>query len=342
MTRAGSTDFERRSPAAVRSVSTLRLAEHDFQGALDAARTLAEMSRGDAVRFRLFDALWAVGSKEEAAAVLDGPLDTLSIGYLSRRARVIDGAGFTEPARDLFRRVLDNVEAYAEPAPVRAWALVELGHFELHSGDPVVAVRRYLDALDVLPGSPAALEGLASVAYGVDRNLEASRDLYRRALENGAHLDLMPTLADIEEALGHHEEALQLRRDFVANATADARAEAMHRRPLVFLLAETPSTRAEAVRQARLDLQARQDQGAFDALAWALYQSGDIAMAWILEERALAAGGPPPPVLFRAGLIANAAGEKKRARELLKEALEGSVELAPHEVAAAMEALGTS
>ncbi|NNF11631.1 MAG: hypothetical protein HKN72_00295, partial [Gemmatimonadetes bacterium] len=58
-----------------------------------------------------------------------------------------------------------------------------------------------------------------------------------------------------------------------------------------------------------------------------------------LEERALSAGGPPPPVLFRAGLIAEAAGERSRAQELLKEALEGQVELAPHEVTAAVEVL---
>lgn len=331
--------MSRHGTAVLRSASTLHLAEHDFPGALQTAEELARRSSDDATRFRLFDARWAVGDKKGAAEILEGPLDTLSTGYLSRQARVVDGAGFTEPARDIFRRVLDNVQAYAEAAPVQAWALVELGHFELHSGDPHTAVRRYLDALEVLPGSPAALEGLASVAYGVDRNLEAARDLYRKALSNGAHLDLVPTLADIEEALGNSAEARRLRVAFVDAAFESPRSEAMHRRPLVFVLAESPSTRKEAVRQARLDLRARQDQGAFDALAWALYKSGDVEMAWTLEERALAAGGPPPPILFRAGIIAEAAGEDERARELLLEALEGQVELAPHEVSAAGEML---
>lgn len=325
--------------AAVRTASSFHLATHDFSRALETAERLAETSAAEGVRYRLFDARWAVGEKDAAAEILDGPLDTLSTAYLSRKARVVDGAGFTEPARDLFRRVVDNVEAYAEPAPVRAWALVELGHFELHSGDPAAAVRFYEEALAVLPGSPAALEGLASVAYGVDRDLHAARDLYRKALDNGAHLDLMPTLADIEEALGNSADATRLRRSFVEAATQDGRSEAMHRRSLVFVLAEAPSTRAEAVRQARLDLRSRQDQGAFDALAWALYKTGDVEMAWTLEERALAAGGSPPPILFRAGLIAEAAGEGKDARRLLEEALEGRVEMAPHEVSAARATL---
>lgn len=330
------------TPAGLRSAASLHLAEHDFQGALSAARRLAAVSSDESASYRLFDALWAVGDKEAAGEILDGTLDTLSTAYLSRKARMVDGAGFTEPARDLFRRVVDNVKAYAEPAPVRAWALVELGHFELHSGAPAAAVRRYMEALDVLPGSPAALEGLASVALGVDRDLEAARDLYAKALEHGAHLDLMPTLADVEEALGHTEEASRLRRAFVQAAQRGSGRQAMYRRPLVFVLAASESTRKEAIRQARLDLVERQDQGAFDALAWALYRSGDVEMAWTLEERALTAGGAPPPLLFRAGLIADAAGERSRARELLEEALEGRVELSPHEVATAVETLDRS
>lgn len=327
------------SVAALRSAASLRLAAHDVQGALAAARQLAEISNHESASYRLFDALWAVGDKAAAEEILDGTLDTLSTAYLSRKARVVDGAGFTEAARDIFRGVVANVEAYAEPAPVRAWALVELGHFDLHSGDSEAAVRRYIEALDVLPGSPAALEGLASVALGVDRDLKSARDLYAKALAHGAHLDVMPTLADVEEALGNREEASRLRRAFVEAAFSDGERLAMHRRPLVFILADAAETREEAVRQARLDLRARQDQGAFDALAWALYRSGDVEMAWILEERALAAGGPPPPVLFRAGLIAEAAGEASRAEELLEEALDGRVELNPQEVTKALEVI---
>lgn len=328
-----------RSVRSLRSVASLSLAEHDFGSALSTARTLASVSNGETSTYRLFDALWAVGAREEAEDLLEGTVDTLSTAYLSRRARVIDARGFVEPARDLFHRVVDNVRAYAEPVAVHAWALAELGHFELHSGDPEAAVRRYQEALDVLPGSPAALEGLASVAYGVDRDLDRARDLYRKALVNGAHLDVMPVLADIEEALGRRTEALRIRRDFVTRATKDDRSEAMHRRPLIFVLAEAPSTRAEAVRLAHKDLAVRQDPGAFHALAWTLHRAGEVEMAWTLAERALAGGGAPPPILFRSGLMAEAAGERARARELLEQALDGKSELAPHEAEAARERL---
>ena len=326
--------------SAIRAERSLMLAEHDFRSALSAARTLASVSNDETSTYRLFDALWAVGARAEAEELLDGPLDTLSTAYFSRRARVLDAQGLVVPARDLFRRVVDNVRAYAEPAPVRGWALVELGHFELHSGDPKAAVRRYEEALDVLPGSPAALEGLASVAYGVDKDLRRARDLYRKALANGAHLDVMPVLADIEEALGHRQEALRIREDFVTRATRDERNEDMLRRPLVFVLAQAPSTRAEAVRLARQDLAVRQDPGAFDALAWALHRTGDVDLAWILAQRGLAGGAAPPPILFRAGLMAEAAGEGARSRELLRNALEGESELAPREARTARERLG--
>ena len=321
--------------------SGLHLTRHEFQSALATARAGARLSPGDDASYRLFDALWATGGWEEASDVLDRPLDTLSTAYLSRIARVLDGDGYVEQARDRFRRVVENVQAYAEPAPVRAWALVELGNFELHSGSPEAAVRRYREALEILPASPAGIEGLASVAYGTDRDLETARALYRRAVENGAHLDLLPVVADIEDELGNADQASAIRRDFVARATADSMTERLYRRPLAFVLAEDPATVAEAHRLAEEDLDERQDLGAWDASAWVHYRAGDIEQAWDLARRAVSVGAPAPPVAQRAGIIAAAAGERGMARTLLRRALDGQVELSPQQVRNAEQALAS-
>lgn len=339
--RAGAEIEARRpdSPAALRSASSLHLARHDFPAARRTALKLGEGVRSDATAYRVFDALWATGDREGAVAVLEQPLDTLATGYLSRKARIFDSEGHVELARDLLREVVENTQAYAEPAPVRAWALVELGHFELHSGHPDAAVRRYREALDVVPGSPAALEGLAAVAYGVDRNAAGALKLLERAFENGAHLDVLPVLADLQEESGDRVGADATRADFIARATASAASARSYRRPLAFLLAERDGGQAAAVALAREDLGERQDPESFDALAWALYRQGDVGMAWILAERATSVGAPTPPVAFRAGVIAEAAGETAAAEPLLEEALAGAVELTTREVAVAREAL---
>lgn len=319
--------------------ASLHLSRHEFGDALQTARALARLRSTDAVAYRLFDALWATGARDEARALLDGPLDTLSTAWLSRSARVLDADGLVTHARDRFRQVVEYTLAYAEPAPVRAWSLVELGHFELHSGEPGEAVRRYREALEVLPASPAALEGLASVAWGVDRDLETAARLYRHAIENGAHLDVIPRLADIEEERGRVQAAADLREDFVTRATADETSLRMYRRPLIFLLAEKPETRRDALALARTDLAERHDPGAWDALAWVQYGLGDIDSAWRSAARAIADGSPPPPIALRAGLIAAAANHHREARRLLDAALSGRIELSGPEVTVAEGAL---
>lgn len=324
------------TPELLGSMAKLHLTRHDFTDALAVAQA-ADGAGGEAP-WALFDALWAVGRHDEAKAVLDRPHDPRSTAFLSRRARALDADGYVEVARDVFRDVVSNVEAYAEPAPVRAWALVELGHFELHSGSPENAVLRYREAMTVVPGSPAALEGLASVALGVDGDLEAASRLLGRALEHGAHLDVMPLLAEVEAELGNDREARRLRDDFIERATTGPDQD-MHRRPLVFVLADDPSTADRAVALAREDLGEREDPGAFDALAWALYQTGETGMAAVLSERALLGWSAPPPMLYRAGIIAAANGEHERAHDLLHEALEGAVELTPAERRTARTAL---
>jgi tetratricopeptide (TPR) repeat protein len=311
--------------------SALHLARHEFGAALAESRVPAGVALTDEDAYRLFDALWAVGSEEEARGLLERPLDTLSTAYLSRAARAHDAEGRVEVAREAFRLIVERVDAYAEPAPVRAWARVELGHFQLHSGDPAAAVRSYRSALDVLPGSPAALEGLASVALGVDRDLHRARLLYEKALENGAHLDLMPVLAGVVEELGDSTGARALRHAFVARATASPELERMYARPLAFVLADDPETRADALRFARQDSAERRDRGAWDALAWVRHRGGDHEMAARFARRATASGTAPPPIAYRAGVIAFETGDRGAARRLLRKALDGAVELSPAE-----------
>jgi len=314
--------------------AALHLARHEFTEALDAAVAAHDLAGGRQPEhaLRLFDALWATGRFDAAEAMLGPPLDPESIGVLSRRARVLDRMGEVERARDRFREVLDRVRAYAEPAPVEAWALVELGRFEHHAGDPARAVRLYLEALEVLPGSPAALEALAAVAFGVDRDFDAAVALFRHALSQGAHLDVMPALADAEQARGATGEAERVRAEFVRLATRDARSERLHRRPLAFMLADDPATVHRALAYARLDLEDRREPGAWDALAWARHRAGDAGGAWRAARLATARGAPEPPVAWRAGVIAHAAEAHAQARSLLRIALDGESELTPRQV----------
>lgn len=330
--------FHPRSSEALSARSALALARHDFAGARDAAERLRRSSMSDAATFRLFDALWATGERARAARLLTSSIDTASAGSLSRRARVLDADGDIEGARALMRRVVRRVDAYAEPIPVRAWARVELGHFELHAGDPRTAVVRFKESLEILPGNPAALEGLAAVADGVDRDPRRAITLLTQAMDNGADPAVVLWIADLQESIGNTARADQLRLDFIEIAGGEEARSALLR-PLAELLADEPETLEQAERAAREDLAQRRDPGAWITLAWVHHKAGDHGIAWVLAERAVReAGAAAPPLAYKAGVIAAAAGSSE-ARGLLEEALDGRVELSAAEEAYARSLL---
>jgi tetratricopeptide (TPR) repeat protein len=321
--------------------SALHLARHEFAAALASAEAAYRATGGAdaAAVYRLFDALWAAGLSERAAQLLDRPIDTTTVAFMSRRARVLDRTGQVDAARARFAEIVELVEAFAEPPSVRGWALVEAGHLELHSGNPAAAVKRYREALQVLPGSPAALEGLAAVAYGVDRDLEAAARLYNRSLANGAHLDLMPLLATIERERGNAQEASRIEAEFTSVVLENELNERWFRRPLAQLLAGDEATVCQAIALAERDLEERRDPGGVDALAWALYGAGDVRGAAALAKEAVSVGVPEPPVAYHAGVIALANGDRREGRRLLKTALDGQVELTSGEISHARSLL---
>ena len=82
----------------------------------------------------------------------------------------------------------------------------------------------------------------------------------------------------------------------------------------------------EAVKWARKDLELRQNFAAEDALAWALYRSGDFTEALDLVEKALSSGVRDARLLYHAAMIHLAAGRSEASKQLLEEA----VQINPH------------
>jgi len=318
--------------AAPAAATALALAVHDFPGAVAASRTAvfaADPGDPDAVLGR-FDALWASGRYQDAAEMLPELGDRpASAGWLARKARLEDGRGDVHAARDLMDRAVDLVDAYAESGVVRAWARVEAGHFAAHSGDPRDAVDSYVEALEIVPGYPAALEGLAWIAYGVDEDLDLARTLFERALAAGAHQDVRLTLAEVLRARGLEDEAAREERAFLEAATASDRDRRMHLRPLALHLAERLDRLEEALAHAERDLELRADRMAWAVRGLILARMGRADEALDDAQRALAWGSPEPSVLEVVGRIHLATGRSDMGRRLLREALEGSSELGP-------------
>ncbi len=72
---------------------------------------------------------------------------------------------------------------------------------------------------------------------------------------------------------------------------------------------------AEAEKKVRDDIYTE------DALAWALYRKGDFAQARIASDKAMALGTKDARLLYHAGAIRIAAGDKPAGERLVREAL---------------------
>lgn len=310
----------------------LALARHRFREAASAAEQTLEQARGDeysTAQQRLFDAYLALGRYDDAEAQLKASGGEGTFGRHVREARLLDRKGDLDGALRLQRRAVALAESYAETAAVQAWSLVQLAHFEHHGGHSERALPLIDRAMELVPGLPAAYELLGSIAFTVDGNLDAADRLLARSIENGGHVSLLLTRADVALARGDSAAAESLRTHFLTSVQSDTATARLYYPVLARTLAERDETRQQALEYARRDLEQRRAAESIAVYAWALHLDGRQREARALFDEALAWGTPEPVVFELAGLAALDRGERQEAAQLLRVALDAERELGP-------------
>lgn len=309
-------------PGALLALAAARAGQHRFHEAMALAeRVLAEDPASVPALLAIGDAQLAIGGYDQARDLYDRALaDVGAVApLLSRMARLEASVGSLASARDLARRAL----VAAGDADLRhqdaAFYWFQLASYEFASGDPNAARERLDAALEIDPGNRGALELLGSVLGALGQE-QAAISVYEELVDDGRAADLHGLLADLYGRAGREEEAerhVRLGLD-VAAATAD-RFPAERRHLIGFLVDHDPD---EALRLATLDLEERQDVQAHGWYAWALYRTGDVAGARAAIEPALVRGTEDARLLYQAGVIHHAAGDRAAAKQLLRRALE--------------------
>lgn len=333
-------ELEPDSPDALIGLGMVAAAKHDFAGAL----TLGEAALAVAPRSArawgvIADARTELGRYDEAKAAVQAMVDARpDLGSYARVSYQRELHGDLAGAID----AMESAVTAGGPATENtAYLRVVLGNLWFLAGDLDRAAAAYQSALERSPGYAFAVAGRARVA-AARGDLDAAVEGWTSATASVPLPELLTGLGEAQEAAGRTADAeatYRLVRDiqglFAANGVAVdlelALFEADHGDP------------ARAVELARAAYAGTPNIKAADALAWALYQAGELDEARAKAEEALRLGSLEPSYAYHAGMIAAAQGDLPAARRWLARSLERNPAWSPlhaPRAAAALAELG--
>jgi len=324
------------SPAALTERGVLRLARHDFSGALSDGRRARKLAP-QVVRPLgvIVDAYVELGRYEDAERALQQMVDLkpnldsyARVAYYRELRGDLDGASFA----------LALAASAGGPAAENvAFVQALLGEVELAQGRSGQARRAFQAALAGLPDHGPSRSGLADLDIAAGR-LEPAIERLEAVVENLPTQKDLVTLAELQLVTGRTEDARRTlarvrvtqQREEDAGVDLDterAAFEADHGDPRRGVelgraaWAKTPNVRTA------------------DALGWALTRAGKPKEGLAYARRALRLGSRDPRPLYHAGMSARAAGRPEEARRFLDQALGANPAFSPLHARVARRAL---
>jgi len=322
-----SADFP--AAAAYATMAEVCMGEHRFTDALTYAQKALSLGSGDVSPFAIVgDAYADMGEYDKARAAyarLTPPEMTLSprAAYArdSRLSYLQFIAGDAQGAIRLMKVAVAEGSEAEIPSENLAWLYFELGEYSSQAGDAAAADTAYLTALKIHPGDYRALAGLARLRANHGRYAEAI-ELYRHAIAVVPMPIFVTELGDLYAKAGNSAEARKQFQLVEYIGQLGRINQVLHNRDLALYYADHDTKLSEALSLAQREFEVRHDIYTWDALAWALYKNGKYAEAAKASENALKFGTPDALLLYHAGVIAEAAGDKGTASVDFKKALE--------------------
>jgi len=299
---------------------SIRFAIHDFSGALsvsrqilaDDATSLDARALGADAQLELGDLTGAAATYRALAAKVSGPPIDL------RLARLAQVTGNPARAVELARKARDA--AASASAPDLGIYDVALAEIARQAGDAPTAREAFTSALALRPGDLGGLVGLAKIEAAAGETSAAIGHLHRAA-DIAPQPETLALLGDLDVATGDAKAGAAAYRTVRAiRRIAGTAASAYDRILLRFELDHGGATEA-VLSETRASLAARPDAGGHDLAAWALHRLGRDDEAAVEIEAAQASGIVDARILFHAGAIALARGDRANGTLMLDRAL---------------------
>jgi tetratricopeptide (TPR) repeat protein len=318
----------RRDPqnaAALGYKGTVLVSLHRFVEARQLAQQVLDRRSNDPVALATFgDASLELGdlasarrAYEHADAVADGS------ATLTRLAHLAFIAGDSATAVRLGAEAVEAGKSEGVEGERAAFLHYQLAELEAAGGNLSAAKTAYAAALKADPGSFLARSGLARVAAATG-DLDGAISRLSQAIAIVPQPEFLARRGDLYTLRADAGDDRRAADDYATvEAIAKLAGEAanVYDRTLVYYLANHGLDPERAVGLAAAELEVRKDVYGYDAYAWALLAAGRVDDAQTAMESALAFGTQDAKVLYHAGMIAAANGDRVLARSRLEASL---------------------
>jgi tetratricopeptide (TPR) repeat protein len=305
------------NPSVDIPLASARLGLHDFSGAIDLLKThvldpTALSIYGDAT-LGFGDVDEARSSYERLSRIApDDPAVTVRSSSLEWQT------GESKAAIDLAAEAAEQASNAGLEGRDLAFYRAYHGLLLFESGQFDEALPVLQDAVDLDPGFLSPKIELAHV-LAARGDLDGGIALLEEVLSFGPDADAAVVLGDFYALAGDRQSAEASYRllDEAASQAPEA-----YRRDVSLFLSNHDRSPEKALELAEADLATRQDSGAYDTLAWALYRNGRYEEARAASDRAIEMGTSVAAAHFHAGMISLALGEQARGIDEIQTALE--------------------
>ena len=266
----------------------------------------------------LSDAYLEMGRYDEATDATQTMIDLKpGLPSYSRAAYLQWVRGDLVSARETVRRALDSGRAGKTDPEPGAWVFVQAATMFWHEGDFDGADAGFDKALDRIGDYAPANVGKGRVAMAKGDHRRAA-ELFERAWKVSPLVETAWLLGEAKEAAGDAKGAE------VAYAMVEREGRRTDPRTLSLFLSTKMQKTADAeesLRLAREEYGVRKDIVTEDALAWALYRTGNLQDAKASIAKARRLGTPDARLMYHEGAIRLATGETAKGKKLIADAL---------------------
>src|SRR5215212_7011172 len=304
---------------SVAASGALALARHQFHAALALGEKARQLNPDRAYAYGVIaDAQIELGQYSEAVETLQAMVNLRpDMSSYSRISYIRELNGDIAGSMDMMQRAVDSGVPNAENT---AWVRTQLGNLYFNTGNLDQAELEYELTLQNRPNYVYAMVGLGRV-QAAQGHMDKAIQLLEKAVGIMPMPEFVITLGDLYQTMGQQEKADQQYK-LVTTIEKLYRANGVDMDMEIALFnADHDQNMKETLALAQKAYVNRPSIHGADALAWALYKTGNYTEAQKYSQEALKLGTKDALKLFHAGMIAFKLGDDAQARGYLEQAL---------------------